>query len=767
ITSNVFTFFNLLCIVCIIALLVVRAPLLNYTFAITYIFNLAIGIIQELKAKKTIEKLSIMNESTALVLRDGRYVEILNSNIVMDEIIKFRSGNQISVDCTVLEGHIEVNESLLTGESASVRKTAGDKLFAGSFAVGGSAVCVADKVGEERYIQILSAKAKKFSKPSSELLRTLQGIIRAVGLLIVPIGVSVFLTNYYVVTNENPFTSFTRTGVDWVTVITHTTPAFIGMIPAGMFLLTTLALTVGVIRLASKQTSVQDMYALERLARADVLCLDKTGTITDGKMKVTDCIVFDKSSKYSLNDVISSMQNVLGDNNHTSAALKNYFGRERVYTPIKTIPFSSERKFSAVTFTDENDGYFTFALGAPDFVMAKDTLPKTVCNLIEKYSSAGQRVLLLAISDEKIVSDAISKTSLKPFALIVLSDTIRQNVIKTIEWFKQNDVQIKVISGDNPATVSEVAKRAGVENADKYISLEGLSNSEIIDAATKYNVFGRVSPEQKALLIKSIKAAGHTVAMTGDGVNDILAMKESDCSITIATGSDATKNIAHLVLMNNDFNSLPSVVAEGRRVINNIERSSSLYLMKTLSTAILAILSVVFRQMFPFTNQMMIPIEMIVIGIGSFALSMQSNTNRVQGKFVSYVFAHAIPGAAILMLNIFAFQILRKFPIGMAIDDKYFETLVVSAQLLGGMIYLGIICKPFNLFRTVLVLSLSALSVAWICFFMPVFSLPGLFADFGNNWQYILMLACIVQFDVTLGKFLTMITERLSSAPKL
>ncbi|MBO4323547.1 MAG: HAD-IC family P-type ATPase, partial [Clostridia bacterium] len=475
ITSNLFTVFNLLCLVCVVALAVVNASPFNYLFAMTYVFNVAIAIAQEIKAKKSIEKLSIMNQPTAIVLRNGKFVEINVSSIVEDEIIKFSLGNQITADCTVLKGSLEVNESLLTGESVAIKKTEGSKLLAGSYVVSGNALAVADKVGEDRYVQKLAEKAKKYKKPSSELLRTLQWIIRTVGFLIVPIGIGVLYTNYNATLSEG-FATFVQNGAltkaGQTEIVTRTTSVIIGMIPAGMLLLTTLALAVGIIRLARKNTSVQDMYAVERLARVDVLCLDKTGTITDGRMKVSNCVVFEKDHSNSINDIISSMQYALNDNNQTSIALRKYFGNEGKLISKATIPFSSERKYSAVSFlgTDQNVG--TYALGAPEYIIGAESEHPKLYSYIRHYTAMGHRVLLLAYSQGEIEGETLPKY-MRPLAIITLMDAVRKNAVKTIEWFKNNDVEIKVISGDNPITVSEVAKRAGVSGADKYISLEG------------------------------------------------------------------------------------------------------------------------------------------------------------------------------------------------------------------------------------------------------------------------------------------------------
>ena len=768
ITSNLFTFFNLLCVLCVVALIVAHEKnISNYFFVIVYVLNLIIGISQEIRAKFSIEKLSILNQPTANALRNGKLVKMPVTEVVLDDVLKLSAGDQICIDGTILKGFLEVNESMLTGESVPVKKKEGDTLLSGSYVVGGNAYVVADKVGENRYIQQLSAKAKKFQSPHSELMITLNWIIKIIGLLIIPISAGSLYTNYKaILEGANPafIANGKLTAEGIVQMVSSTTSVVIGMIPSGMLLLTTLALAVGVIRLANRHTSVQDMYSLEMLARVDILCLDKTGTITDGRMQVTDYVTFDTTYEYSVGDIVSSMQSALGDNNPTARALKNYFGCGPKLNPKQIIPFSSERKYSAVSFLSGGRDLGTFVLGASEFIFAGKEISESVLKQTEHFTASGQRVLMLAKSDKMIENGEIPN-DLKPFAIIMLSDNIRRDAIKTIEWFKKNDVAIKVISGDNPLTVSDVAKRAGIEGADKFVSLEGMSKTEVINIANKYNVFGRVTPEQKALLIKTIKANGHTVAMTGDGVNDILAMKEADCSVTVATGSDATKNIAHIVLMDNNFNSMPHVVAEGRRVINNIEKSSSLFLMKTLFTMILAIISIIGGNLFPFRSNMMTLLELLVIGFGSFALSMQPNTNKVKGRFIGYLVSHALPGACILLFNVLAFQVIKKIGIDFnELTPKMYDTLLVAALTFGGISYFHILCKPYNAYRAVVMFIVVALSVAMMTLLMPsILKLPNLLTGFKDgNWKFIAILICLIQFDSILGRVLTFCFEAIN-----
>ena len=467
--------------------------------------------------------------------------------------------------------------------------------------------------------------------------------------MIVPIAIGMFFTTYGSDATGVPDFIFSA---EVNNAIRRTCTVVIGMIPSGMMLLTTMALAVGVIRLAKNNTLVQDLYSLEMLARVNVLCLDKTGTITDGRMRVNDCVILNTVGDYSLNDIMGSMLTALQDNNQTSIALYNHFGHNDVLSPTAKIPFSSKRKLSAVTFEDVG----TFCMGAPEFVL--NPMPAKVERIVKQYAQMGLRVIVLAHSATPIVGDKLPSI-MKPVAIISIADNIRDDAIDTIKWFRENDVAVKVISGDNPVTVSEVARRAGIESADRYISLEGLNEKEVESVANQYTVFGRVTPEQKAILVRSIKAAGNTVAMTGDGVNDILALKEADCAISVASGSEAARNVSHLVLMDNNFASMPKVVGEGRRVINNIKNSSSLYLMKTLFTAILAVICMAILQTpYLFMPQNMLLLEVCIIGAPSFMLSLQPNKERVQGKFITHVMSRSIPGAILMICCVMAIHIV-------------------------------------------------------------------------------------------------------------
>lgn len=700
--GNIFTFFNLLCLIAFIALLVAGTKgISNYLVIIITSANIGIGIFQEIRSKKSIDKLSIMASATSKVVRDGEIVEIPTNEIVLDDVLILELGNQVPADCILAEGQVEVNESLLTGESVAIKKQVGDILYAGSFIASGNGKFRVEKVGKETYLEKLTAKAKKYKRPNSELMNSTKLIIKVVGFLIIPIAIGMFFTTY------GANMDATAAGVaDFIFskeinyAIQRTCTVVIGMIPSGMMLLTSMALAVGVIRLSKNNTLVQDLYSLEMLARVNVLCLDKTGTITDGRMKVNDCVILNTVGEYTLNDIMGSMLSALDDNNQTSIALTNHFGHNDVLSPVAKIPFSSKRKLSAVTFEDAG----TFCMGAPEFVLKP--MPIKVDRIVKQYAQMGLRVIVLAHSVTPIVGDKLPAL-MKPIAIISIADNIREDAVDTINWFKQNDVAVKVISGDNPVTVSEVAKRAGIESADKFISLEGLNDREVESVANKYTVFGRVTPEQKAVLVRAIKSEGNTVAMTGDGVNDILALKEADCAISVASGSEAARNVSHLVLTDNNFASMPKVVGEGRRVINNIKNSSSLYLMKTLFTGILAFLCMVIWQIpYLFMPSNMLLLEVFVIGLPSFCLSLQPNNERVQGKFITHVMSRAISGAVLMICCVVAMYMTNIF--NAAEFELYYVPMCMMALTFSGLVMLYRVCQPFNGYRLVLFLSMVA-----------------------------------------------------------
>uniref|UniRef100_A0A8C5IEH9 P-type Ca(2+) transporter n=1 Tax=Junco hyemalis TaxID=40217 RepID=A0A8C5IEH9_JUNHY len=625
IKDNIFTFFNILLIIVAICLCVI-GEWKNCTFLVIMIANIAIGIFQEIRSKKTIEKLRLVTTPTASVIRDGKELKVPTDNIVLDDIISLSIGNQISADSIIVDGSIEVNESLLTGESLPVKKHTGDTVYAGSFVTSGSGTAKVIKVAEANWAISLQSQAKKFQKPRSELLRSLNKIIKVISFLIVPVATCLIVIGIINSGSTDPWEMF-KAG------ILNAAGPIIGSVPAGMFLLTSVALAVGVVNMSKKHTLVQDLYCFEMLARTNTLCLDKTGTLTDGTMEVSEVIVIDK--KIDLDTVMGSYLATFRESNQTSLALAERYALNGKLAVVGKIPFSSSRKYSAVSFK----GMGTFVLGAPEFVYKADN--KNLVNIISERQRSGYRVLMLAHSEDYIDATGEINGEVVPVALFVLLDHVRDEAPDTIKWFVNNGVNIKIISGDNPLTASEIAGMCGVPNYNKAVSLEGLSLKETAEIADKYTVFGRVSPEQKSILVKSLKQSGKTVAMTGDGVNDILAMKQSDCSIAMASGADAAKNVAHLVLLNSNFASMPAVVLEGRRVINNIQRSSALYLMKTIFTFVLAIVFIVLG--FSTMGRQR-------IGVPSVLLALQPDKSQIKGHFIKNTFSKAIPGAISLLI---------------------------------------------------------------------------------------------------------------------
>lgn len=681
--SNIFTFFNLLGILVAIALILIQAPITRFFFCLIYVANILIGIIQELRAKSCIDKLTLVAQKNSKVIRNGNLTEISSCDIVLDDIICLSLGNQIPTDCTVIDGFVEVNESLLTGESIPIKKNKGDALLAGSFITTGNCKAKAEKVGKDNYVENLSEKAKQYKKPYSELMTSLNKIIKLISVVIVPIAIAFLCKSIFLNHATLP------------DAISSASTVIIGMIPSGMFLLTSTALAIGVIKLAGHNTLVQDLYSLEMLARVDTICFDKTGTITSGEMNVKE-IVNLSDEKIDADKIISSMLYALKDNNQTALALARHCGAEEIFKTITSLPFNSARKLSAVTF----DSGETYSFGAPEYILSKKEF-STLEEKINQYAKYGLRVLILAKSKKSIDGEKIPN-DFKPLYLIILQDEIRKEAVNTIKWFKENDVHIKVISGDNPLTVSEVSKQVGIENAEKYISLESMSDEDVYKIANEYTVFGRVSPEQKAILIKSLKDAGHTTAMTGDGVNDILALKQADCAITVANGSEATRNVSNIVLMDNNFNSLPKVVYEGRRVVNNVQRSSSLFLMKTLFTMILSIIMLCLPYMdrYPFDLEQMIMLEVFVIGIPSFFLSIQPNAERIKGKFIKTVLKNSAPSSLLMILSVMTIEVL-KLTIGNGIPEDVFVSMQVIALTFAGTFSLLKICLPLNGYRAI------------------------------------------------------------------
>ena len=594
-----------------------------------------------------------------------RRTEIIGQSRAMQEV--FRAIGRLS------HSHVTV---LLTGESVPVKKRTGDALLSGSFVVSGSCRARVDHIGSDNYVEKLSAKAKKYQKPNSQLMRSINAIIKVLAIIIFPLGIGTYFVSYADLGNV-------------AEALTKAAGSMIGMIPSGMVLLTSVALAVSVIKLARNNALVQDLYCIEMLARVNVLCLDKTGTITDGTMSVEEVEMLADVKNFGA--LMANCLAATGDANQSALAMAQRFGKESTFSVNAVIPFSSARKYSAASF----DGVGTIAVGAPGFV-CKPTDATAV--KIEKYAARGKRVMLAAVSDGYITDDRLPE--MKEAAIIVVEDTVREDAVEIINWFKQNDVAVRVISGDNPLTVSVIAGKVGIENAEKYVSLEGMSDAEVIAAAGEYTVFGRVNPDQKALLIKTIKANGNTVAMTGDGVNDILAMKEADCAVAIAAGSEAARSVAHLVLMDSKFSSMPKVVREGRQVVNNIQNSSSLFLMKTTMTVFTTILMLILGQMYPFEPKNLYIIEFVVIGVPSFVLALRPNTARITGRFISNTLLKTIPSGLSLSLSVlivYIYSTVNGIPTAGGTDViALFVTMAAMAMTLSGAVALAVMCFPYT-----------------------------------------------------------------------
>ena len=701
--SNIFTFFNLIWAIIFVALVVVGAYS-DLLFILPILANTFISIVQELKAKITVEKLSLVTMPRVTVIRNGREYEVFSEKLVLDDIVKLSVGNQIPADSIILDGECEVNESLLTGESRAVKKKVGDVLFAGSFIISGSTFARLDKIGKESYIQTIAQEAKKFKSPNSNLLKDLNALIKYIGIIIMPIGALMFINNYFAY-NKNLNIA-----------IAKTCGSITGMVPAGMFLLITIALAVGVIKLANKKTLVKEIYSIEMLARTNCLCLDKTGTITDGTMQVCEFLKLNESNEISYYEIIPNMLGVQTYNNATANAMIEYFGRKNTFNVNKNLPFSSVRKYFATEF----EGIGTYLLGAPEYVCKN--LDKKVLEIIQERQARGERVLLLGYTKERITEEE-KFAFVRPMAIISIVDHIREDAIETISWFRNNNVEIKIISGDDPITVSCIAERVGVENADQCISLEGLSLKEVSNLATKFTVFGRVSPEQKHALVKALKNDGKVVSMTGDGVNDTLALKEADCSIAMADGSEVARNISDLVLMDSKFSSLPAVVKEGRQVINNIQSSSALYLMKTLFTILLSLITLVTLTAYPFSPKQLFLLELFVIGLPSVILALQPNDSLIKGNFIPQVLKKAVPKGLLMLLNVLVILILGRFGL---LTVEEITTLSTLLLITIGYVNLLTICLPLNGLRTFVLIVSGVLIVAFATVLGSLFGLTVL-----------------------------------------
>lgn len=633
----------------------------NFGFLILIVFNALVGIVQELRAKHTIDKLSLISAPKAVVIRDGEQKEIAVKDIVLDDITVLASGSQICADSFVVEGSIEVNESLITGEPDAILKNVGDKIMSGSFVVSGNAKAQVEHVGMDNFATKISAGAKYFKKPNSEIWRSLMFIVKVMATILVPMGVMLFCVKYFAQENPEQAEKIITTLFGYKinqylsTTVLGTVATLIGMIPSGLVALSSTVFCVSVIRLSRHKTLAQDLYCIETLARVDVLCLDKTGTITEGTMDVNSIEPVKNREIAEIKQIIKNVTSALEDNNATINALRSYVADIDVScTAEQVVPFSSARKWSGARING-----VSYVIGAPEFVFKKKT--KTLEKNTEEMAKKGYRVMVVASSKNKF-ADSELPSALKLESFIYITDKIRAEAPDTLRFFKHEGVTVKVISGDNPETVRAVAMRAGLEDCDNIIDMSTLTTEEeVYDAATKYTIFGRVLPDQKLILVKALKKAGHTVAMTGDGVNDVLALKEADCSVAMASGSDAAKNVSSLVLLDSNFSSMPRVVAEGRRSINNLERSAALYIMKTVYNTLLALLFMVVTVPLPFTPQNLTIMGAVTIGMPSVVLALEPNADRVTGRFLPKVLSNALPGGITVMLGAIAVILCNRF----------------------------------------------------------------------------------------------------------
>lgn len=688
--SNVFTYFNLIFLV-ITILLIMVGSFRNLTFLPIIIGNTVIGIVQEIRAKKTLEKMSLLNAPHADVIRNGSVKQISTEGLVKDDVILLTAGKQICADAVVISGNIQVNESLLTGEADEVEKTEGSTLMSGSFVVSGECYARLEKVGNESYISKLSLEAKSMGgKEQSEMIRSINLIVKWVGIVIIPIGLILFWQSHFV------------NGESITKSVTSTVAAIIGMIPEGLYLLTTVALALSTMKLARKKVLLHDMKSIETLARVDVLCVDKTGTITEPDMKLKEIFLCKNSGADGtqtaltldeLKSLILDYANASVDNNATMLALKAYAAEALTNntsalhrTAVSQQAFSSSLKYGSVTFSDG-----TYLLGAPEFIMHDDFA--RIEEEIIPYADKGDRVLLFARYNGENVENGING-SVTPLGFVALANPIRANAVKTFEYFKSQGVAIKVISGDNPRTVSRIAIQAGIESAESFVDAATLDTEDkIADAVNKYTVFGRVTPKQKKQLVKALQAKGHTVAMTGDGVNDILAMKDADCSVAMASGSEAAAQAAQVVLLDSDFAHMPDVVYEGRRVVNNIQRSASLFLVKNIFSLLLSLFSVILMVTYPLEPAQVSLISMFTIGVPGFLLALEQNKDRIKGHFITNVMLKALPGGLTDVIAVGALVVCGEV---FCISDASIGTIATLVLSVVGFMILFKISEPLN-----------------------------------------------------------------------
>ena len=706
--SNVFTYFNALFALLAAALIAVRSPITNVLFMGVVIINAVIGIVQELRSKKALEELNILQSPKAVVIRGGERVATTTDALVRDDVVVFAAGDQVCADATVLAGECMVNEALVTGEADEIKKTPGDALLSGSFLVSGECRARLTAVGKDSFVNRLTLEAKRQKKPKLRgMMRSLSDLVKWIGIIILPMGA-------LLVVKEVRWL-----GRDLTSGVTSTVGALVGMIPEGLYLLTSLALVAGVLRLAQKKTMCRQLDCIETLARVDTLCVDKTGTVTENKMVVEDIVLLcpDRFIAEDVRMVMADYVHAMQSDNDTMSALRKYFTGQVRQEAVAALPFTSAKKYGGVSFHEDE----TYLLGAPEILLGERL--GEYADVIDKYSAKGCRVLLLTLYDGQLTDEELSADTL-PIALILLANKIRAEAPDTFAYFAKQGVSVRVISGDNPMTVSEVAKRAGIPGAERWVDARTLQTDEDIFAAARDKiVFGRVTPDQKRRLVIALKKQGHTVAMTGDGVNDVLALKEADCSIAVASGSEVACQVSQIVLMDSNFAAMPSVVAEGRRVINNIERSAALYLVKNIFSIALALLSLLFALPYPLSPAQLGLVNSFTIGIPSFVLAMEPNRSRIRGKFLLNILLRALPAA---LTDLFLTEGVMLFYLAAGLGDEMVSTICAGIMGVVGLMMVFRTAQPMNKLHTLLMAGLSAGFVVCFLFIKPLFNLVPL-----------------------------------------
>lgn len=739
--ENVFTYFNLIFLVLAILLCLVGS-FRNLTFLPVIIINTLIGIIQEIRSKNVLAKLNMLNAPHASVVREGKESVVDSEELVLDDIVLFKSGNQICADAVVVEGEVRVNEALLTGESDEIIKRCGEHLMSGSFVVAGQCHARLEAVGVDSYISKLTLEAKAMQKgEQSEMIRSLDKLVKCVGVALIPIGIVLFVQGFFF------------NGETFRNSITSMVAAVIGMIPEGLYLLASVALAVSAMRLAKKKVLLHDMKSIETLARVNVLCVDKTGTITENSMSVKKLVptqLYDKETTPELEKLVGDFVKAMGSDNSTMEALKEYFKDGTGAVAVRTIPFTSATKYSGVVFEEKS-----YVLGAPEFVLREDY--ETYRLEIQTYAKRGYRVLVFGTYEGTLEGTKLTEKVL-PLGYILLANPIRKEAPETFAYFAEQGVEVKVISGDNPMTVSEVAKEAGIENAEEYIDATTLTTDEDVErAVAKYTVFGRVTPVQKRQFVQALKKQGKTVAMTGDGVNDVLALKDADCSVAMASGSDAAAQASQVVLLESDFSCMPSVVLEGRRVVNNIQRSATLFLVKNIFSFLLSLFSVVFMITYPLEPSQVSLISMFTIGVPAFFLALQPNKDLIKGHFLPNVILKALPAA---LTDVLAVGSLVVFGQIFAVGATDISTAATMLLAIVGFMILYRICQPFNVFRIVIwvgcVIGLLACSIF----------LPDLFAITGMSTKCIMLFVVFSIATEPVLRYLTMLVGGMQDLHK-